>query len=205
MPAYWPDRAEQFKRLLRHFRGASPVLDLGCGPGVLLGQLKSIGVRGEGVEYLPQVAREAARRGFRVHRKEVLSFLRGAKRSAYGGIMASHIIEHLPPSRVPEFLRNCARALRPGGILVILAPNPRNIGVITQTFWGDLEHTRPYALHLLVRLVAGAGFEILSAGDDPYTRQPGFLHRPLNFVRRLIVGDYWQGSDLLVVARRAGK
>jgi len=202
MSAPWPSREAQLTRLLPHFKGRSPVLDLGSGPGLLLRLLREHGEHGEGVEYLPGPAAAARKAGHRVHRADVLAYLSRAPRGRFGAVCMSHIIEHLPPRRVLEALKKVRRTLKPGGRLVILTPNPRNIGVMTRTFWGDIEHTRPYAVHLLVGLLRDAGFTIVAAGDDPYTRQPGWLHRPLTWVRRLIVGDFWQGADLLVVADR---
>lgn len=183
-------------------RGNAPVLDLGCGEGVLLRLLKEVGERGEGVERSKDLVRTVRAEGFTVHQADVLDFVAGGKPGRYGAVVAAHIIEHLPPPRIPELLGGCARLLKSGGKLLVLTPNPRNIGVITQAFWGDLEHRRPYSLDLLVRLVAEAGFSVLEAGPDPYTRQPGLLRRPLNLLRRILVGDYWSGADLLVFAEK---
>ena len=180
------------------------MLDLGCGDGPLLSLLQEAGETGTGVD-LDSVAVDAGRaRGFDVTRSDVLDFLTGSAGGLYGAVVASHVLEHLPPPRVPGMLTDCARVLKPGGVLVLLTPNPRNIGVITQTFWGDLAHVRPYSLDLVVRLVRDAGLEVSQAGDDPYTRQPGF-RRALNIMRRFIVGDYWPGADLMVVAEKPAR
>lgn len=197
----WPNRADQLRLLMPLLRGRSPVLDLGCGDGILLSLLKEAGETGTGVDLDPAAVDAGRARGFDITRSDVLDFMGGAGAGMYGAVVASHVLEHLPPSRVPGILADCARILRPGGLLVLLTPNPRNIGVITRTFWGDLGHVRPYSLDLVVRLVGEAGLSVVSAGDDPYTRQPGF-RRALNLLRRLIVGDYWPGADLKVVAEK---
>ena len=198
----WPNREAQLRRLLPVFRGLSPVLDLGCGDGVALDLLKGAGERGEGVERDHGLVEAGRRRGFTMHEGDVLAFLDGAAPDAWGAVVASHILEHLPADRVTGFFASVARTLRPGGRLVLLTPNPRNIGVITRTFWGDLEHVRPYAIDLLVRLAGEAGLGIVSAGDDPYTRQPGIVHRPVTFLRRWLVGNYWPGADNLLIAEK---
>lgn len=198
----WPSRAEQLRRLLPWFAGRAPVLDLGSGPGLLSGLLRGAGVGCVGVEYDPALVKMGRAAGHAMIRSDVGAYLTRAPAGRYGAICMSHIIEHLPPREVPAVLRRCARTLRRGGRLLILTPNPRNIGVITRTFWGDLEHTRPYAQHLLVRLVEEAGFVIERAEPDPYTVQRGVFYTPLRWVRRLLVGDYWPGADLLVIARR---
>ncbi len=178
------------------------MLDLGCSEGLLLELLKEVEERGEGVEQVSALVQAGRARGLVIHEADVLAFLAGASPGHYGAVVACHILEHVPPPRVPELLAGCAKVLKPGGLLMVLTPNPRNLGVITQTFWGDLEHTRPYALHLLTRLVEEAGLKIQEAGDDPYTRQPGVLHRPLTWLRRILVGDYWPGADLLLFAEK---
>lgn len=205
MKKRWPNREDQLRRLLPAIAEFKPVLDLGCGDGLLLDLLARGGVQAEGVERDARCVRDLRIRGFTVHQGDVLEFLKKRRAGHFGAVVASHILEHLPPPRVPEFLAGCAKVLSDGGRLLILTPNPRNIGVITQTFWGDLEHQRPYALDLLVRLVGQAGLKVVEAGEDPYTRQPGLLHRPLNFVRRIIVGNYWVGADLLLLADKSGR
>lgn len=198
----WPSREDQLRRLLPRLRGRGPVLDLGCGTGILLDLLAEARIPSEGVEQVPALVAAVRRRGHAVQRAEVLAFVRRSRPNRYGALVASHIVEHVPQAKLPALLAGMTRVLKPGGLAIILTPNPRNIGVITQTFWGDLEHTRPYALHLLTRLVEEAGLRIVEAGDDPYTRQPGILHRPLNLLRRLLIGNYWAGADLLVIAEK---
>lgn len=198
----WPSRKDQLTRLLPWFKGHGPVLDLGSGPGLLSGLLRGIGVPSVGVEYDPALVTAGRKAGHAMIRSDVIAYVRRAPAGRYGAVCMSHIIEHLPPRDVPAVLRGIARTLRRGGRLVILTPNPRNIGVITRTFWGDLEHTRPYALHLLTRLVEEAGFTVEVGEPDPYTVQRGLLYTPLRWMRRLLVGDYWPGADLLVIARR---
>jgi SAM-dependent methyltransferase len=198
----WPNRDAQLRRLLPHFRGMSPALDLGCGEGIFLDLLAGAGERGEGVERDAALVAAGRGRGRTIHEAGVAAFLGNVEPGAWGAILASHILEHLPREAVRGFFGGCAKGLRPGGRLVLLTPNPRNIGVITSTFWGDLDHVRPYAAGLLAKLSAGAGLAVVHAADDPYTRQPGWVHRPLTWVRRLLVGDYWPGADLLLIAEK---
>ncbi len=90
MSGNWPSREAQLTRLLPHFRGRSPVLDLGSGPGLLLTLLRGIRERGEGVEYLPGPARAARAAGQTVHPADVLAFPWRAPRETYGAPYASH-------------------------------------------------------------------------------------------------------------------
>lgn len=201
MPA-WPDRQAQLHRLLPHFKGTSPVLDVGCGEGIFLDLLAAVGERGEGIDRDAVLVAAGRGKGRTIREADVATFMAGVQPGTWGAILASHILEHLPREAVRGFFGACAKGLRPGGKLVLLTPNPRNIGVITQTFWGDLEHVRPYSAELLARLAGEAGLAVVRAADDPYTRQPGIVHRPLTWVRRFVVGDYWPGADLLLIAEK---
>ncbi len=201
-PNPWPDRKAQLQRLLPCFKGASPVLDLGCGEGIFLDLLAGAGEHGEGVERDALLARNGRTRGHTIHEADVVAFMENVEAGAWGGILASHIVEHVPASSVRGLFAGCAKALRPGGRLVLVTPNPRNIGVITQTFWGDLDHVRPYAAGLLEKLAGEAGLAVERCADDPYTRQPGMVRRPLTWARRILVGDFWPGADLLLIAEK---
>lgn len=56
--------------------------------------------------------------------------LRGALPFANGSFEAvyhSHVLEHLPHAEAPGFLRECARVLRPGGIIRVAVPDLETI------------------------------------------------------------------------------
>jgi SAM-dependent methyltransferase len=100
--------------------------------------------------------------GYDVSRSDILDFLK--TNSGFDGIMASQIIEHLNGPSAEELIERCFDALRPGGILAIVTPNPENLTALTRTFWLDPTHVRMYPLDLLTELLKSAGFEILAGG-----------------------------------------
>lgn len=188
----WPDRLDQLKSL-RKWVNPGPILDLGCGDmkSATTFAQKVIGVDRHGLPDLPYL-----------FSMDVIEYLKSQHIEKFQTILMSHIVEHLPPKSLIPMFRRIGKILFTSGRVIILTPNPRNIGVITRTFWGDIEHVRPYTAELLGEMLTRAGMKVLYAGDDPYTRQPGWK-RYLNVFRRLIVGDYWQGSDVLVVAEKS--
>lgn len=54
-------------------------------------------------------------------------------------IHASHIVEHLSPETLYDFLKECDRCLKEGGYLVISAP------LLSDIFYDDLSHIKPYS------------------------------------------------------------
>jgi hypothetical protein len=51
-----------------------------------------------------------------------------------------------------------------GGVLVIVTPNPRDLGVLGETFWLDPTHVRLYPVALLASMFEAAGFNVVDRG-----------------------------------------
>ncbi len=102
------------------------LLDFGCGDGSFLDHMRTLGWSITGVERDPRAA-ESARNTLQadvVHAS--IEDALDANPDGFDAITLSHVIEHLlDPVAV---LRDCARALRPGGALVITTPNTKSRG-----------------------------------------------------------------------------
>lgn len=100
------------------------VLDVGCGSGVLLARMKSLGWDAEGVEIDPGGVAAARARGVRVHAGQ----LADAKfpDNHFDAVHSAHVIEHLYDP--VALLGECFRILKPGGKLVIITPNTGSWG-----------------------------------------------------------------------------
>ena len=148
----------EYRPLARRLIAFAPVLDLGCGSGTLLETLRQLGVAGRGVDSSITAVQAARERGCEVEHGDLLEYLRRAQPGTFGAVFAGHVVEHLPPETAREMFRLVARIVRPGGLLVVLTPNPRNLYVAGEGFWTDPTHVRPYPAALLRALSADAGF-----------------------------------------------
>jgi SAM-dependent methyltransferase len=196
---------------LRYFKNCRKSLDLGCGRGEFLGLLKASGIPAVGVDSDPDAITICCNAGLEVIKDDVFSFLQS--NSGYDGIMASQLIEHLDSSRAEWLVEQCFETLPPGGILIVVTPNPENLTAFTRTFWLDPTHIRPYPLELLIGLFEGAGFEIQAAGDAAITR-PGGIRATFGrifwgpFMRLAGLRDLhyhlYSGHDIFIVGRKPG-
>jgi 2-polyprenyl-3-methyl-5-hydroxy-6-metoxy-1,4-benzoquinol methylase len=184
------------------FARSAPVLDIGCGRGMFLQLLAERGVTGVGVDHADEALAFCREKGFQVHKVDIQSFLRSNVQQ-FGGIFCSHVIEHLDPRAATELLQLCFAALRPGGYLVLITPNPEDVAVMGEIFWLDLTHVRPYPAALLRSMLHAEGFEVTRVrkylGD---WRMIGRRNLPAYLWRRLIMGRYFGKPNTLIYARR---
>jgi 2-polyprenyl-3-methyl-5-hydroxy-6-metoxy-1,4-benzoquinol methylase len=189
-------------RYLEVFPPGARVLDLGCGEGVFLQLLRVAGRSGVGVDRHPGDVARARAQGLEVIEQDALSYLAG-QHEAFDGVFCAHLIEHLAPEDAVRLVEGAWSALRPGGRLVIITPDPRDLEVLADRFWLDLTHVRPYPLSLLVALLRTLGFEVLDHGDDPRSARGRTLRNlPRRALRWLRLGEHAYRGDAFVIAAR---
>ncbi|MBO1901747.1 class I SAM-dependent methyltransferase [Leucobacter weissii] len=144
------------------------VLDVGSGPGQWTDHLRRQGVRIEGVEPVPEFL-SAARRSypesrFRAGRAERL----GVADASLAGVLAWYSLIHMEPETVDIALEEFARALAPGGSLLV--------GFFTGAELEPFEHAIATAYYwpvdLLGSRIEAAGFAVgdVRARLDPSAR-----------------------------------
>ncbi len=190
----------EYAKITAMLRGSGRVLDLGCGSGTLLETLRHDGVEAHGVDASVTAVQQCEARGLQATRGDLLEYLGAQAAESYGGLFAGHVIEHLPPERARELFAGARRVLRPGGQLVLLTPNPRNLYVACEGFWTDPTHIRPYPAPLLRTLALDAGFSELRirgwwGGMTPRQVVIGVLRWAVT------LGLHHPASTLLAVAR----
>jgi SAM-dependent methyltransferase len=111
-------------RFLRHEAARGDLLEIGCGPGFLLAELRDLGWNVTGVElsdYAVHHARETLHLDVRLGSIDSLDL----GESSFDAVFMGDVLEHLP--RPVEVLERVHRLLRPGGVLLVAIPSTMNL------------------------------------------------------------------------------
>jgi 2-polyprenyl-3-methyl-5-hydroxy-6-metoxy-1,4-benzoquinol methylase len=135
---------------LTYFQGCRNVLDIGCGRGEFLKMMREGGVPARGVELSAESVAICRTEGLDAQVADMYSYLAELPEGSLDGIFCSQVVEHLPPERLPELIRLCARCLAPGGVITIETPNPECLAIFATHFYLDPTHTRPVPHPLLM-------------------------------------------------------
>jgi len=152
-------------RYLRYFPAGGTILDAGCGRGEFMKAARERGFETVGVDSDEAAVAEGARLGLEVIRSDAAEFLT-AHAGKFEGVFCAHLIEHLEPEGARRLVEAAAGALKPGGVLCLVTPNPGSLPTISHEFWRDPMHVRPYDLEALQFLCRAAGLEILASGQN---------------------------------------
>ena len=163
---------------LPDFLDCSPVLDVGCGRGELLGLLRDAGIEARGVDADADMVAYARGEGLDVEQADVVAYLERVEDGSLGGVFAGQLVEHLPPPALLRLLELVAVKLRSGGLLVAETINPLS-PLALRSYFADLTHAQPLVPETLALLARQAGFrqvetrflnepdEKLAIPDDP--------------------------------------
>src|SRR5581483_8997670 len=119
------------------------LLEVGCGNGAFLRFMSRLGWEVWGIEPDQVASRLAMQAGLNVIAQPLEAV--SLDPESFDAITLNHVLEHLP--NPAETLRVLATALRPGGTLVSISPNPR--GLLVRVFgsaWRGLEPPRHFVL-----------------------------------------------------------
>lgn len=137
------------------------ILDVGCGSGNFLAELKGLGWQAYGIDPSPIAVRVASGRGFTEVRQ-------GHVESAdypdafFDAVTMFHVFEHVPNPR--PVLEGMRRILKPGGTLIIGVPHFRSLGsFLYGRRWAGLSfplHYFHYDVASLSSLLTEYGFTV---------------------------------------------
>jgi len=157
--------------------------------------VESLGIEGDG-----GMVAEARAAGLTVVQTDIFHYLQSTE-ERFQGCIASHIVEHFVPEKVVELLALMHRVTLPGGKLLIITPNIAHLRRAAGDFWRDPSHVRPYPIEALDKLLSQTGWKKIDGG---YISDKRFsLKRAaVAAIRNILIGRYWLGEDLYVVAGR---
>ncbi len=140
---------ERQRCYLPRFAGRRRVLDAGCGRGEFLDLMREAGVRARGIDLSAESVAACRSRGLEVEEADLFAYLSELGEGTLDGIFCAQVVEHLPPARLPEFVRLAAWCLERDGLLAIETPNPACLAIFATHFYLDPTHTRPVPHQLL--------------------------------------------------------
>ncbi|MEX2588156.1 MAG: class I SAM-dependent methyltransferase [Actinomycetota bacterium] len=156
---------------LQFVQDRSFVVELGCGRGEFLDEVRALGKRTLGVDIDPGMIASTRERGLEAVEQDVIEFLETTDEEP-DLVFAAHLVEHLSvEDSLALFSLACGR-LQPNGLLVVVTPNPQCLAIILSDFWNDPTHVRPYTPALLEFLAKEAGLEVVESAPNP-TDVPG--------------------------------
>jgi O-antigen chain-terminating methyltransferase len=138
--------------------GTGGVVDVGPGRGEWLTMLAGRGVPAHGVDIHQGLVDVCRAKGLRVVLAHAPAHLSSLVPGSIDMVTAFHVIEHLGVEELIELIQASARALRPGGCLLVETPNPTNLIMGACDFYNDPTHRSPLPPDLTAFLVSVHGF-----------------------------------------------
>lgn len=154
---YWFRRHEAAYEWLLPIVAGLRVLEVGCGEGYGTAMLAGSAASIVGVDYDALTATHAAatypRAAFVRGNLAALPFADGS----FDALVTLQVIEHVWNHR--EFVAECLRVLRPGGVLVVTTPNRLTFSPGSDVPLNPF-HTKEFTAAELAQLLARGGFEV---------------------------------------------
>jgi ubiquinone/menaquinone biosynthesis C-methylase UbiE len=177
----------------------APVLDLGCGRGEWIEMLRDERMTARGLDQNAAMIAQCRALGLDVELGDALAYLRCLPDANLGAITSFHMIEHIPFGSLVALLEESIRVLKPGGILILETPNPKNLMVASHSFYLDPSHLKPLPPEMLCFFVEAAGF----ANCQVLELQPGPVPpESENLVPKYLNDLLYGPRDYGLVARR---
>jgi SAM-dependent methyltransferase len=157
-PEHIKDGLKVYLPLLKDAGITSDILDLGCGRGEWLELLREEGWQARGVESNRAMIDNRRGQNLEIVTVEALAYLRGLPENSLRAVTAFHFVEHIGLAELIDLLDEIHRVLKPGGLLIVETPNPKNLVVGACNFYSDPTHHNPLFPETLEFIVNHRGF-----------------------------------------------
>lgn len=201
--AYFRDRLDRLERYQNWETEGFRLLEVGCGPGILMAEARRRGWLADGIDLSPDLAAVASTRnpGSGVMNGDIAK--EGFEGANYDAIIALDVLEHVvSPSKM---MKVCHEALRPGGLMLLQTPNTHSYRFRAhQGQWDMLlpdQHMTLFSPQGLEGLLAAHKFSVLEMRTVSGTGRERGLARALNGVKEFLLDMGKLGNALCVVAR----
>jgi 2-polyprenyl-3-methyl-5-hydroxy-6-metoxy-1,4-benzoquinol methylase len=142
------------------------IYEVACGPGIFLRFLKAEGYRNVvGSDSSPAQIALAQSSGASIVLGDSLQELKKQAADSFETIIGIDFIEHLPKDIFVEFLFECHRTLKPGGCLIMRAPNGDS-PFVGRNLFNDITHYWAYTTIATQALLQMAGFKRVEFVDE---------------------------------------
>ena len=118
------------------------IIDIGCGRGEFLDSCRDARLTAKGIDINEDMVSHCITKKHDVILSDAVSYLKSLEDNSVKGIFACHVIEHLLPDQLLEFLRLCSAKLAVGGKLALETPNPTSFFALSM-FYRDFTHKQP--------------------------------------------------------------
>jgi len=161
-------------------KGAA-IYDVGCGPGLTLNILRSLGyAKLEGTDLSERAIQIARSLTLEVRPANSIRDLEAKADASYDCIFAVDVIEHLQKTDLMKLLEVVRLKLRPSGALILRFPNGDS-PLVGRHLFNDISHVWTYTPVALTGLLAMAGFQKAKFLDEaiPFANGKRFLKVPV--------------------------
>jgi 2-polyprenyl-3-methyl-5-hydroxy-6-metoxy-1,4-benzoquinol methylase len=153
---------------IERFRPPGTLLDIGCGPGILVEVAASRGWNAIGIELSAWAVNEARSRGLDVRQRRLEEL--DLPPACVDAVVIADVIEHVPDPA--DVMRRAFSLLTPGGVVFLATPDVDSLvaRALRRWWWSVLPgHIWLFSRTTLSRLVRDAGFEIAQISTHPKT------------------------------------
>jgi 2-polyprenyl-3-methyl-5-hydroxy-6-metoxy-1,4-benzoquinol methylase len=122
----------------------APIYDAGCGPGLTLNILRSLGYTNlEGTDLSGDAISLAKGLGFNANQANSIEHLAAKENGSYRCIFGVDLIEHLDKPDLLRFIQIVRSKLMPGGVLILRCPNGDS-PLVGRHLFNDVTHIWTY-------------------------------------------------------------